>query len=352
MLTLILSLVPPAYAVELHGHRFTLPAGFAVERVPLPAGLRFPVAATFDPAGDLFVTEASGTNAPVAKQARELPHRLWRLPAGRFDQGAVFADRLMLPQGVMCLDRAVFVAAPPTITRFADGTRGVWHDGRTLTGCANDLHGPYAGIDGWVYWTKGAFAEQRFTLPTGKPFRTKAAHIYRARPDGTGREPVFPAGMDNPVDVVSLPGGERFVAGTFLQHPADGKRDGLIHAVYGGIWGKDHAPATGHPWTAPTLMPPMTHLGPAAPSGLHRYDAATFGPSLTDNLFCAQFNLRTVSRHVLVPDGATFRTLDTDFLVSDNLDFHPTDVIENSDGNLLVIDTGGWYKLCCPTSQF
>ena len=35
----------------------------------------------------------------------------------------------------------------------------------------------------------------------------------------------------------------------------------------------------------------------------------------------------------------------------DNSDFHPTDVIEDADGSLLVIDTGGWYKLCCPTSQ-
>ena len=25
--------------------------------------------------------------------------------------------------------------------------------------------------------------------------------------------------------------------------------------------------------------------------------------------------------------------------------------IEDADGSLIVIDTGGWYKLCCPTSQ-
>ncbi len=52
-----------------------------------------------------------------------------------------------------------------------------------------------------------------------------------------------------------------------------------------------------------------------------------------------------------MPDGATFKTRDEDFLVSDNHDFHPTDVLEDADGSLLVIDTGGWYKLCCPTSQ-
>src|SRR5262249_27674327 len=46
-----------------------------------------------------------------------------------------------------------------------------------------------------------------------------------------------------------------------------------------------------------------------------------------------------------------FKTADSDFLTSDNTDFHPTDVIEDADGSLIVIDTGGWYKICCPTSQ-
>ena len=58
-----------------------------------------------------------------------------------------------------------------------------------------------------------------------------------------------------------------------------------------------------------------------------------------------------MTRHALTPTGATFTSRDTDFLVSDSLDFHPTDVIEDADGSLLVVDTGGWYKLCCPTSQ-
>src|SRR5205807_7358603 len=61
--------------------------------------------------------------------------------------------------------------------------------------------------------------------------------------------------------------------------------------------------------------------------------------------------MHKVSRHVLEPEGATFRVRDEDFLVSSNLDFHPTDLLEDADGSLLVIDTGGWYKLCCPTSQ-
>src|SRR5256886_15981400 len=98
-------------------------------------------------------------------------------------------------------------------------------------------------------------------------------------------------------------------------------------------------------------MPIMTHLGPAAACSVIRYRSRVFGDDFQDNLFVCCFNLHKITRHTLEPDGATFRTRDSDFLVSDNPDFHPTDVIEDADGSLLVIDTGGWYKICCPTSQ-
>ena len=58
-------------------------------------------------------------------------------------------------------------------------------------------------------------------------------------------------GMDNPVDVVFTPGGERIFTTTFFQHPGGGQRDGLIHAVYGGIYGKDHDVIYEHPVDQP-----------------------------------------------------------------------------------------------------
>ena len=92
-------------------------------------------------------------------------------------------------------------------------------------------------------------------------------------------------------------------------------------------------------------------MGPAAPCGLTRYESDTFGKAYQDNLFACYFNLHKVSRHVLTPQGTTFTTKDEDFVSSSDLDFHPTDVLEDADGSLLIVDTGGWYKLCCPTSQ-
>jgi putative membrane-bound dehydrogenase-like protein len=353
---------PKTHQVRLNGHTFTLPEGFQIELVAGPPLVNRPIVADFDEDGRLYVADSSGSNDPVKVQLEKKPHRILRLEDthgdGKFDKATVFADRMMFPEGVMWLDGSVYVGAPPSIWKLTDtdgdgvaDQREEWYKGKTLGGCANDIHGPYAGPDGWIYWCKGGFEPQTIDLPGKKGFVSRAAHVMRCRPDGTGLEALMSGGMDNPVGLVWTPGGEMIFTTTFLQHPAGGKRDGMIHAVYGGVYGKDHGVLEGHPRTSPQLMPVMTHLGAAAPCGLVRYESAVFGKEYQDNLFACLFNMHKVTRHVLIPDGATFKTIDSDFLVSDNLDFHPTDVKEDADGSLLVIDTGGWYKLCCPTSQ-
>jgi putative membrane-bound dehydrogenase-like protein len=357
---------PPAavktHEIQLNGHTFTLPLDFEIELAAGPPVIDRPITADFDDQGRLYVADSSGTNEKVQEQLQKKPHKIIRLEdtrgTGRFDHRAVFADQMMFPEGTMWHAGSLYVAAPPSIWKLTDTKgKGVaderveWFQGKTLTGCANDLHGPYLGPDGWIYWCKGAFAKQTYERPGKPPFVTRASHIFRCRSDGSGLEPVMSGGMDNPVDVVFTPSGERIFTTTFFQHPGGGKRDGLIHAIYGGIYGKEHDPIYEHPWTSPAVMPVLTHMGAAAPCGLVRYESTAFGPDYQDNLFAAQFNLHKISRHVLVRDGATFKSRDKDFLVSNNFDFHPTDVLEDADGSLLVVDTGGWYKLCCPTSQ-
>jgi putative membrane-bound dehydrogenase-like protein len=352
------------HQVELSGHTFTLPADFDIELVAGPPLVDRPIVADFDEEGRLYVADSSGSNEPTAVQVVKKPHRILRLEDtdgdGKFDKRTVFADKMMFPEGCMWHAGSLYVAAPPSIWKLTDtdgdgvaDQRVEWFQGKTLTGCANDLHGPYLGLDGWIYWCKGAFAKQTYERPGKPPFVTRASHIFRCRPDGSGIEPVMTGGMDNPVDVVFTPGGERVLTTTFFQKPGGGRRDGLIHAVYGGIYGKDHNviydPA--HKWTSPALMPVLTHLGAAAPCGLTCYESRVFGAAYQNNLFACLFNMHKITRHVLIPDGASFTSRDEDFLVSSNLDFHPTDILEDADGSLLVIDTGGWYKLCCPTSQ-
>ncbi|MBA4150317.1 MAG: HEAT repeat domain-containing protein [Verrucomicrobia bacterium] len=342
------------------GHTLTVPDGFTVELVAGPPFIERPISMDFDERGRLYVTISSGSNDNVQKQLADKPHSVVRLEDtngdGRYDKKTLFADKMMFPAGAMWFDGSLYVSAPPSIWKLTDTNddgvadkREEWFDGKTLTNCANDLHGPHLGPDGWIYWCKGAFAEQTHEV-NGKPFTSRAAHIFRARPDGSRIEPVMTGGMDNPSAIEFTPTGERLLVGTFFQKPEAGKRDGIIHAIYGGVHGKVNAVLDAHKKTG-DLMPLMTHLGPSASCSIIQYRSLTWGHEFEENLFVANFNLHNVTRHVMKPHGATFRTQDETFLSSDNPDFHPTCLLEDADGTLLVIDTGGWYKLCCPTSQ-
>jgi putative membrane-bound dehydrogenase-like protein len=359
----VLMAVASVHAAEFRfdAGTITLPDGFTVEVAAGPPLVERPVTIDFDERGRLYVTESSGTNIAVAEQVKNPTHRVFRLVDsdgdGTFDRRTVYAEGLMMPEGSLWYRGSLYVTAPPEIWKFTDAdddgvaeSREVWFDAKTLTGCANDLHGPYLGRDGRIYWCKGAFAEQSYDLPGRPGWKTRASHIFRARDDTSELEPVLTGGMDNPVDVVFTPEGERIMSCTFLVHPGGGERDGLIHALYGGVYGKDHGVLDGHARTGP-LLPALAHLGPAAPCGLHRHSGVGHGEPWAGNLFTTSFNLRTVFRTELAPAGATFTPETNPFLQADWVDFHPTDVIEDADGSLLVVDTGGWYKLCCPTSQ-
>jgi len=343
---------------------FTVPDGFEVELVASSDLVPRPVSASFDGVGHLYVTDSSGSNEKPEIQLKNPDHRILRLEDtdgdGKFDKSVVFADKVMFPEGCLWYDGSVYVAAPPSIWKFTDTNgdgvadkREEWFQGKTLTGCANDLHGPYLGPDGYIYWTKGAFAEQTHKLGNGRTLNDKAAHIFRARPDGSDLDVVMSGGMDNPVEVAFTPEGEVIFTSTFIDFSQPGYRDGIGHAVYGGVFGKIHDVIEDGrvKRTSPEVMHPFYQAGPSAITALWRYESNVFGDDYRDNFFATSFNLRKVTRHILKPSGATFASTDSDFLVSDNTDFHPTDVLEDADGSLLVIDTGGWYKLCCPSSQ-
>ena len=356
----------PGHAAQftVGDQRFTVPDGF---EVTLAAGTNLvprPVSASFDDQGRLYVTDSSGSNDKPDLQLKNPTHRVLCLADtnsdGQFDTVQVFADKVMFPQGCLWHAGSVYVAAPPSIWKFTDtdgdgvaDQRVEWFKGGTLTGCANDIHGPHLGPDGYLYWTKGAFSEQTHTLGNGRVLKDRAAHIYRARPDGSDLGVIMSGGMDNPVEVAFTAEGEVVFTSTFIDFSQPGFRDGIGHAVYGGVFGKvnDVLDDGRVKRTGPELLHPFYQAGPAAECGLTRYQGSAFGAEYRDNLFATGFNLHKVTRHVLRPNGAGYASTDSDFLVSDALDFHPTDVLEAADGSLLVVDTGGWYKLCCPSSQ-
>src|SRR5213593_4540704 len=69
------------------------------------------------------------------------------------------------------------------------------------------------------------------------------------------------------------------------------------------------------------------------------------------NLFSAEHNTRKIVRHRLTPKGSSYAVENFDFVTTDNPDVHFSDVLEDIDGSLLVVDTGSWYVQHCPTGR-
>jgi putative heme-binding domain-containing protein len=190
------------------------------------------------------------------------------------------------------------------------------------------------------------------TTREGVRLKGKGARIWRCRPDGSGLEPILGGGYDNAIELVFMPGGETIGTMTYFLDPQGGQRDALMHWIEGGVYPKPHAVIdedklkfTGD------LMPVMTKIARIAPSGLMRYRGNSWGAEYNGNLFSAEFNTGRIMRSVITTDGATFTTVDEPFITSTKEDVHPTDVFQDADGSMIVINTGGWFIAGCPLSR-
>ncbi|MCP4847550.1 MAG: dehydrogenase, partial [Verrucomicrobiaceae bacterium] len=238
---LILGGVGKGEKISYPPHTFTLPDGYSLEQVAAPPLVQRPIHMSFDENGVLYVTDSSGNTDNAPAQLKDPSHRILRLVDkdgdGTFDESTLFADKVPFPEGILVHDGDVYVGAPPHIWKFSDtdgdhvaDERSSWFNGGSIEGCGNDMHGPYLGVDGYFYWCKGAFDPQTHVLGNGKTFKSSAAHIYRARPDGTDLSVVMTGGMNNPVGLAFSESGECFLSGTFFDLSGPGKRDGIIHA--------------------------------------------------------------------------------------------------------------------------
>ena len=145
-------------------------------------------------------------------------------------------------------------------------------------------------------------------------------------------------GFVNLVEVAFTPRGDAIGTDNWFQQPRGGnaRRIGPHRRRRAVSLSPDKGtpqPVTGAPLPAVSLYPAVAHSGLAYVDGLAL-------PRMQGSLLSAQHNTRRVVRHDLVAKGSTFETRDRDFVTTEDPDFHPSDVVEDADGRLLVIDTG------------
>ncbi len=356
---------PPAFTQP----EISVPAGYTVELAAAPPLVEHPLMANFDDRGRLYIAENAGVNMQRAELEEKLPNYVSRLEDtdgdGRFDKRTVFADKLTFPQGAMWHDGWLYVASSGAIWRFADkDDDGVAEVRERIvgsfgyTGNAADVHGCFLGPDGRIWWCEGRHGHD-IKDADGKPVsKGKAARIFSCRTEGSDVRVHCGGGMDNPVEIDWTPEGELLGTVNILYHK---RGDCLVHWMHGGAYPRLDQPEmiaefrrTGEPLDA------VHDYGHVAVSGCCRVRSFMLPPVVLGEgrmqlpaarFLVTQFNTHKVVSTALVRDGATFRAEVTDFLQAASDDFHPTDVLEDADGSLLVIDTGGWFRIGCPTSQ-
>jgi putative membrane-bound dehydrogenase-like protein len=337
-----------------------VPDGFEVSLAVKPGLVTYPMFAAFDDRGRLFVCESAGRNIGDQEMEHQSEMRIRLLEDtdgdGVYDRSTIFADKISMTMGAQWYRGSLYVAAPPDVLRFEDtdgdgiaDRREVVLTGWPLHSNGTTLHGPYLGPDGWMYLTYN-LGKYNIKTKEGDTLKGPGGRVFRFRPDGSGLEWIIGGGYDNGIEMVFTDAGEMIGTMTYYTNPKAGERDALLHYVEGGVYPKV-TPIVNQYKRTGDLMPAMTKFARIAPAGLERYRGAAFGREFQGNLFSAQFNPHRVQRHIVTRDGATFRTVDEDFLTSEDPDFHPTDVAEDADGSLLVVETGAWYLHSCPVSR-
>jgi len=337
-----------------------VPTGFQVQLAVSQPLVERPMFAAFDNVGGLYVLDSGGVNGTDrgTKPPDVVRYLTDTNSDGIYDKSIIFADKIVFGTGLVYHSNAVFVTSPPSLWKLEDTTGDGVADKRTelVTGfafnqsCTDDVHGACLGPDGRIYFLPGRF-HHKIRVPGGPVIREGVGPwLMRCRPDGRDVEIVGGA-VGNPVEVTFLPSGDAFIQGTFWAKPSaeGGLRDALIHAVPGGEYSVRDRDYSDRVRTG-DFLPALVPLTATAPSGLTAYLSEQWGEAYRHNLFSAHFNTGKILRHRLSSKGGTYACDTEDFVTANQSDVHFTDVLQDADGSLLVIDTGGWYHACCPAS--
>jgi len=333
---------------------FVVPPGFVVEKVAGAPLVRYPLFAAFDDRGRLFVAEGTGTNDSGEQLAQKKLGKILVLEDtdgdGKFDKSTVYADGLVFPQGVLWHEGAVYSMSHPSMWKLEDPENKGVATKRTemvtrfnFNGNGCDIHGPFLGPDGRLYWTDGRHGYKVKTRE-GATLEGLASRIWRCRLDGSDIERLCGGGFDNPVELAWTPEGE--MLGTMDQGPGDM----LLHYVEGGVYPMEHPCLSEFPRTGELLGGVRQYSAalPAALCGLTRYQSEHLGPDYRNALFSTHYMVHKVVQNILIRDGSTFRSEDKDFVTTTSHDVRLTDVFEDADGSLLFVDMGGWYTYGFP----
>ncbi len=338
-----------------------LPDGSTLEVAAASPLVTHPIMGCLDDRGRLFVGDAVGVNWNKAQLEANPPNRVLMLEDtdkdGSFDKSTVFADKMTFPQGACWLNGSLYVGSPPGIWKLTDTDNDGVADQREMivggfdyTGNAADIHGPFLHPNGRLYWCHGRKGHKVAQKDGTLVDESLACGIWSCKPDGSDVAWHSLGCGDNPVEVDFTRDGD--IIGVQNLYYSQPRGDTIIHWLYGGIYERsDQLKAIAHlPRTLET-MPVMYNFGHVAVSGCCFWKNYSTKNQGAQQFMVTHFNTQRLVRMELTPSGSTYKAVENEFLKLHNPDIHLTDVMEDPrDGSLLLIDTGGWFRIGCPSS--
>lgn len=352
-----------------------LPDGYTLSIAAVAPLVTHPIMGCLDDRGRLFVGDAVGVNWNDKLLDANPPNRVLMLEDtdkdGTFDKSTIFADKMTFPQGACWLDGSLYVCSPPGLWKLTDTNNDGVADQREMivggfgyTGNAADVHGPFLHPNGRLYWCHGRKPHRVVNKDGSVVDEGTRSGIYSCKPDGSDVQWHSLIAGDNPVEVDFTPDGE--IIGVMNLYYNQPRGDTIVHWLKGGVYERaDQMKAIeGLPRTL-EHMPVMHNFGHVAVSGAcfwRKAWSADFSPQSSGKIngadkgaslqfLVTHFNTQRLVRMELTREGATYKATEHEFLrLPESPDVHFTDVMEDTDGSLLVLDTGGWFRIGCPAS--
>lgn len=354
---------PPAAALAT----LQVEEGLRVELMAAEPDVMSPVAIDVDEDGRIYVVEMPGYPLDTSPSGRvrllEDTNR-----DGRVDRSTVFADRLVLPSGVLRWRDGIIVTAAPDILYFEDtngdgraDVRRVLLNGFAATNPQHTVNTPLYGLDGWIYLAHEGYAE---ALIFADRFGDRGRPL--TFPDAPDQTPLDPKDRSvrfrlDPPRIESLASGSQYghafdvwgryftvdnshhgrhevIAARYLERNPDFLIERATHDV------PDHGNA---PQVFPITHNPrfelLSEVGQITSAcSLTFYQGGAWPERFANSAFVAEPVHNLVHRDVYEPAGATFvarRALERrEFLASTDAWFRPVHFYNAPDGSLLVAD--------------
>lgn len=346
----------PPYRVDDALRTFRIEPGFHIERFASEPAVEGPVAMDIDEDGRVYVVEDRGY--PLSTD-----NLLGRVKLMQGNRVTVFADKLMMPTGVMRWKKGILVTDAPSVWYFEDtdgdgkaDVKKVVLTGFAVTNPQHTVNNPVYGLDNWIYLAHEGPA---------------TAIIYKKQFGDRGSDIRFPGRPDAPAlkehnrnvrfrpdtyKLEALSGSSQYGHAfddwghQYTLNNSDHSRQEVIAARY--LERNPDLPVS-------SAMQQISDHGAAArvfPITIHpRFEMLTEAGEFTSacgltwyrgSLFVAEPVHNIVHQDLVSPSGATFVSRrahpDVEFLASTDAWFRPVNFYAGPDGALYVMD---FYRL-------